>query len=97
MAEVLAVGPVVSPDAAARLIAACGAVPVFTPSGTGSLVKQRQRRRARLAAVGGPNGRPTPDSDRRRFAPRSPPTGRRQEELLRQGGLRGALTFAAVG
>ena len=93
MAEVLAVGPVVSPDAAARLIATCERYPVFTPSGTGSLVKKRHAGAARLAAaVGGPNATVNPRTPtRRRFAPGLRPREDSQVNFLRQGGLRGAL------
>ncbi|HXN60449.1 MAG TPA: hypothetical protein VN886_08335 [Acidimicrobiales bacterium] len=88
MAEVLAVGPVVSPDAAARLIATCERFPVFTPSGT----NRRRRRRARLAAtVGDPDAAVNPRTPKRPpFAPGLRPREDSQLNFLRQGGLRGA-------
>jgi hypothetical protein len=93
VAEVLAVGSVVNPDEAARLIATCERLPAFTPSGTGSFAKKRRRRRARLAAtVGDPNADINPRTPNGHpFAPGLGPREDSHSNFLRQGGLRGAL------
>ena len=99
MAGVLAVGPVMSPDAAARLIAACERFPVFTPSGIGSFAGDGN---AGALAWRPPSANPNlagrPPDPTALIRPRSQATGRRPGELLaprRSSG--GAGRFAAVG
>jgi hypothetical protein len=92
--KTLVVDPVLSPASAHRIIEAFGRFPAYTPSGTGSVAKKRERREGRRAArQAGGAGATSRTRGAAKHAGFTPSLDQRVDarlNFLRQGGLTGS-------